>query len=248
MMRFILGAIVALFALTSAFAQGGMAPGPGTAHSAGGGSVTITMTDGSAQYGAFTSLPSFNMAMGSYNAATDDLIFFGGDEQGANFGSSVTIGGVVATQRAVNADNKTAVWSISKGSGVSVSGGNVSVLLAGTNFGACAFSIGYASNTTSSTPSSASTTGFTFFTNPNQTSGTVASGGAGAVFNWDINNTGLPNSWLPAGWARVAATEKSQASGNKSQTSSAVQGTPAAGTYTLDNQRVSGAYAFIAFQ
>jgi hypothetical protein len=217
-------------------------PAPG-----GGGSTTITMTSASAQHGGFGSLSSFNMAVGSYSAATDDLIFFGGDEQASNFGSSVTIGGVVATQRAVNADNKTAVWTISRGSGVSVSGGNVSVLMGGSTFGACAFAIGYSTGNASSTPTSASTTAFTFFASPNQISGTVASGGAGAVFNWDNGDAGLPFSWLPAGWARVAATEASQATGNRSQTGSAVQGTPAAGTYTLDNQRLSGAYAFIAF-
>lgn len=239
--------LLVLFAGCCAFAQGGMGPGPGMVHSTGGGgSTTITVTDGSAQTGAFGSLPSFSMAVGSYNAASDDLFFFSGSDQ-ASANNPPTIGGVVATQGSVNADTKTGVFYIPRGSGVSVSAGSVTVSNLGFQ-GACGFVIGYASGGASGTPSSSGTTAFTFFASPNQISGVVASGGAGVGFWWNNTPSSLPISWLPSGWARVAASEKSQTADNGSQVSAAVQGTPAAGTYNLDSQLTAGAYAFIAFQ
>jgi len=246
MLRFALALIIAIFAIDLVHSQGGMGPGPGTVHSAGGGSPTITITGSSAQNGGFGSLGSFSMAVGSYNASTDDLIFFAGADF-AYTSTAPTIGGVLATVGTQNADNQTSVYYIPKGSGVTASGGNVTVTPAGT-YASVAFVIGYASNTTSSTPTSSVTTAFTFFASPNQINGTVASGGVGAVFWHNTTPSNLPITWLPSGWARVAASEASQTGGNGSQSSAALQGTPASGSYTFDSQITAGAYAFIAFQ
>lgn len=228
--------------------MGGMFPGPGTVHSAGGGSSpTITMTSASAQNGSFGPLSSFSMAMGSYNATADDLILFSGAD--FSYGTTApTIGGVLATVGQQNADNQTSVYYIPRGSGVSVSGGNVTVAPSG-NYSSVCFSMGYATSASSGTPTNVNTTAFTGFASPNQITGVVASSGAGVVYWHNLNSASLPISWLPAGWARVAASEASQATGNGSQCSAAIQATPTAGTYTnLDSQNTGGAYAFIAFQ
>lgn len=213
----------------------------------GGGSPTITITSSSAQNGGFGSLGSFSMAVGSYNATTDDLIFFAGADFGFS-GTGPTIGGVVATVDAINGDSQTAVYHIPRGSGVSVSSGNVTVTPAGT-YSSVHFAIGYCNGASSGTPSGTpSTTAFTFFASPNVITGCVVpSNGVGVGYWHNTTPSNLPITWLPAGWSRVAASESSQTGGNGSQGSCAIQATPTAGTYTLDAQITSGAFAFIAF-
>lgn len=210
----------------------------------GGGAKTITMTSASAQNGSFGALSSFSMAVGSYNPATDDLILFAGGDFSFS-GTAPTIGGVVASIGAQNADNQTAGYYIPRGSGVSVSAGNVTVAPAG-SYSSVHFAIGYVTGATSGTPT-ATTTALTGFASPHQISGTVASGGVGVAYWHNLNFSNLPVSWLPAGWSRVAASEASQSGGNGSQGSAAIQATPTAGTYTLDSQNTGGAYAFMAF-
>lgn len=67
MMRLILALVFCASLFGSAFAQGGMGPGPGTIHSTGGGSIAFTPTDAQTLAPAFAS-GSFTLAIGTASA------------------------------------------------------------------------------------------------------------------------------------------------------------------------------------
>lgn len=219
----------------------------------GGGSAAGTITDSSAQHGAFGSIASFSMAVGSYAPATDDLVLFTYDEQASATTGAMTIGGVSATKIEANAtDSKTVLWSIPRGSGVSISGGNVTVAPVSGSYGVFCAIIGFVHGAASGTPTAHQTTAYSFFSDPNEiTSCTVSASGVGFGF-WGSQSlvSDLPiTTWY--GITRTAGSEKFIATGNGVECSGGVQAT--AGTYTVGLRHTggpgpsAGCFGFVAF-
>ncbi len=219
------------------------------APSGGGGSPSITITDKTAVHGGFAPIAPFNMAVGSYNPVTDDLFLISGDEQVVANGGAMTIGGVSASKIEANAtDQKTIVWMVARGSGVTVSGGNVSVAPFSGNYGSFNAIVGYVHGTASSTPTSHATSAYSFFTSGgiSLASQVVASNGVAVAFWWNAASASdLPATW--SGFARVSTSEASQTpgSGSASESSGATEAT--AGTYTVGVTNTGGAMAVLAF-
>lgn len=210
---------------------------------------------------AIDPFPAFSAAVGSYAPTTDDLVVFVWAQVGSPLFTSATtlqaagMSGTVVPIEANATDGQSALYVIPRGSGVTVSGGNVSLTVGVSGFGVGQFSaiVGYVHGNSSSTPTSHQAGPFTFFSDPQElTSCVVPTNGVGFAFWANGDSTAIPlSSWFGA--TKVSASEGSNTTGNSCETSGALQTTP--GTYTIGvcdsanghSGPTSGSMGFIAF-
>lgn len=197
MMRFILGALVALFALTSALAQGGMMPGPGTAHSTGGGSVNWVKTDNPAIIAGTANPQSFaSVNIGTASASRYVIVCAGQTSNGPV--ASMLIGGVTATlakESGGGGTNRASIWYANVPTGTTATIDVTSTVGFPGFFG---IAVGVITTATPTPASTAAEAGGSFNNDPQvtTTSLTVPSSGIGVLCAVSNNpNTPTYNNW-----------------------------------------------------
>jgi hypothetical protein len=232
-----LAAIVAVTASSFAQLGGGlMFPGPGTSHSAGVTPLSWIGTDAQAINNGFGTTATFTgRSIGAATASDTVTLFIADDEHRAK--TSVTIGGVTATQRANTGDQ--ASWYTA--TGVSSSTPTV-VITAAAGFGEIAIALGWipGSGHTFGTPGVLAAG---FRSDPQQVTATVAANGVGIAGIYSEVTGKLPLSWT--GGTRSAASEASDGTGNTitvgaaSTTTAGSQTLGASGTSSLTNSAMA---------
>lgn len=200
MMRLILGAIVGLFALTSAFAQGGMAPGPGTVHSTGGGSVNWVKTDNPAIIAGTANPQSFaSVNIGTASASRYVIICAGQTSNGPASALTLNSGSITATlakESGGGGTNRASIWYANVPTGTTASVDVTSTVGFPGFFG---IAVGVITTATPTPANTAAEAGGGFNNDPQvtTTSLTVPSGGIGVLCGVTntVNGTPTYNNW-----------------------------------------------------
>lgn len=239
MMRLILGALVALFALTSAFAQGGMAPGPGTVHSTGAAAATYTPIYGNAQDIGFGA-SSYTSPSQTWVAGEAVVCVIQAGSSGTL--SSFTIKGVTATQiGGYTTGNVGSLWqaTVTAGSGTVSFNGSASFGGIGTAGGVV--------TTTTTTPSAPQLNAMGVVAEPQPLGASITVPANGAAFACGGGAFGsaaaLPLTWASGG-IRDSGTEAAGSGGGSANAVIGAAHIAAGSTATPTLASSNGTFAF----